>query len=383
MTRRSKAAVVVVTATALLSAWSGSTPSTTGDLGALAKAFLDASVSTDWDGLEKLPGSRWAPLPPTSLTNCLPNGDCYARQGMVTVDGRQLAAVATGARTIVVTLLLRNQSAPFGDAAVLAALAQAGLISELARCPIRRDAGGTSWYRLKGANLVPGFLSIQPASPGRASEGLVLFRRDELPALQPNQLALYSEKCAAGVEREPVSTVLPHQAVAQSVVTLLVPAGGPLLHDWPTLRALPTGISWLGDGPKPVDTRSLGDPNPMMQSGVVTWGGRKFSVWATGTATNVKTVHIDEQGGGHPKGEHMLGVVYEKGVAVRLVRCGPVYTESTNNWYGLTSAKSRAATIRQSIHYDGSQASDAYELRLDGTLPPRDLRDRNPGVNGC
>ena len=41
----------------------------------------------------------------------------------------------------------------------------------------------------------------------------------------------------------------------------------------------------------------------------------------------------------------MLGVVYEKGIVVRLVRCGP-YTESTNNWFGLTSAKKRPAMVR-------------------------------------
>jgi hypothetical protein len=39
--------------------------------------------------------------------------------------------------------------------------------------------------------------------------------------------------------------------------------------------------------------------------------------------------------------------------------------------------------IRQSIHYDGNQVGDSYELRLDGTLPTRDPRDRNPGTNGC
>jgi hypothetical protein len=60
-----------------------------------------------------------------------------------------------------------------------------------------------------------------------------------------------------------------------------------------------------------------------------------------------------------------------------------VYTESTNNWYSLTSAKTRPAMIRQSIHYDGNQVGDTYELRLDGTLPTRDARDRNPGTNGC
>ncbi len=103
---------------------------------------------------------------------------------------------------------------------------------------------------------------------------------------------------------------------------------------------------------------------------------------ASGTPTQVKNVYLEEMGS-HPKGEHMLGVVYEKGIAVKLVRCGPVYTESTNNWYGLTSAKTRPAMVRQSIHYDGNQVSDNYELRLDGSLPARDPRDRNPGSNGC
>lgn len=103
---------------------------------------------------------------------------------------------------------------------------------------------------------------------------------------------------------------------------------------------------------------------------------------ASGTPTQVKTIYFDEQGM-HPRGEHMLGVVYEKGVAVRLVRCGPVYTESTNNWYSLMSPKTRPAMVRQSIRYEGNQVQDSYELRLDGSLPARDPRDRNPGANGC
>jgi hypothetical protein len=39
--------------------------------------------------------------------------------------------------------------------------------------------------------------------------------------------------------------------------------------------------------------------------------------------------------------------------------------------------------VLQSIRYDGTQVQDAYELRLDGSLPARDSRDRDPGVNGC
>lgn len=348
----------------------------------IAKRFLSASLSTDWEGIETLPHFRWAALPPTSLRNCLPNGDCFARQGTATIGGKNLAVVASGARTIVMTLLLRNQSTPFGEAATLSALGRAGLTAEAARCPIRTGTGGTTWYRIKGADLTPGFLSIQPAGPGRPAEGFVLSRREELPALPPDQLAQYSEQCAPGAVRSPVATELPHESIARTVVALLAKAGGPALSDWRALTALPTEVRWLGDGPKPADLVSLGDLNPVMRSGEVNWAGRKFSVMATGTPAQVKTIHLDELGL-HPKGEHMLGVVYEKGIAVRLVRCGPVYTESTNNWYSLTSAATRPANIRQSIRYDGNLVQDSYELRLDGTLPARDPRDRDPGVNGC
>lgn len=348
----------------------------------IAKAYLGGSLPADWDGIEKLPNLKWAPLPPTSLKNCLSNGDCFTRQGTATVGGRNLVVVATGARTMVFHLLFRNLSAPMGEPAVVAALKQAGLTAHLARCPVKSGAGGTSWYRLKGANLTQGHLSIQPAATGRPNEGFVLAQGDELPALQPNQLASYTEQCAPGADRKPVSTVKPHERLAQTVVSLLVPAAGPAHYDWKALAGLPTDITWDSGGPKKADLSFKSDPNPLMQSGYVTYAGRKFSLMASGTPAQVKHIYLDEQGR-HPRGEHMLGVVYEKGIAVRLVRCGPIYTESTNNWYSLTSAKTRPAMVRQSISYDGNQVGDAYELRLDGSLPARDPRDREPGVNGC
>jgi hypothetical protein len=353
-----------------------------GSLVAITREFLSAKSSSDWAELERLPAFRWAPLPPASLTNCLPNGDCFARQGTTTIDGRPVVAMATGARTIVVTLLLRNRGTPLGEAAVMSSLERAGLTVQLARCPVRAGAGGTSWYGVKGEGVAPGFLAVQPAGPGRPNEGFTITRGEELPALQPNQLALYSERCSDGTERKAVATIKPHESIAQTVVTLLVSASGPPLYDWKTLRTLSADITWLGDAPKAVDLTSLGDSNPMMLSGTAAWAGRKFSVMATGTASQVKAIRLDEQGL-HPRGEHMLGVVYAKGVAVRKVRCGPVYTESTNDWYALTSAATRPASIRQSIRYDGNQVQDAYELRLDGTLPGRDPRDRNPGTAGC
>ncbi len=345
---------------------------------AFAKTYLAMGLPTDWDGIEKLANFKWTSAT-TELKNCLPNGDCYARQGTAAIGGKTFTVAATGARTMVINILLRNTSAPFGEEALVAALAGAGLSPELARCPLRAGAGGTNWYRLKAGEQAA-VLSIQPAGTGRPNEGFVISQGDQLPPLQPNQVSLYSEQCGAGVERKAVSTMKPHQHLAEVVVTLLAQAAGPAPFDW---KALGTTFKMNGEGPRKMDLTTRGDHNPVAQTGVVTFASREFSVLASGSPTEVKSVFLEELGPGHPRGEHMLGVVYEKGITVKLVRCGPVYSSSTNNWYSMTSAKTKPAMIRQSIHYDGNQVTDQYEIRLDGTLPARDPRDRNPGVNGC
>lgn len=357
-------------------------PSPEGDFVGIVRAYLAMGSPAAWDGIEKLPNIKWAPLPPTALKNCLPDGGCFARQGAATVGDRSFTVAATGARTMVFTLYFRNTTAPLGEQAVVTALKQAGFAPELARCPVGTAAGGTNWYRLKGSGTTVAHLSIQPATVSRPAEGFVLTPGAELPPLQPTQVALYSEQCSAGGARTPVSTRKPHELLAQAIIGLLVPAGGATLYDWNALVALPTGMTWDSAGPKAVDLSYKQDPNPRSLGGVVTFAGRKFSLLASGTPSQVKVVYLEEMGM-HPRGEHMLGVVYEKGIAVGLVRCGPPYSESTNNWYGLTSTKTRPAMVRQSIRYDGNQVQDSYELRLDGTLPARDPRDRNPGASGC
>ena len=351
------------------------------DLAALVQAYLGKDLPMDWDGLESLPGTKWAALPPTSLKNCLPDGSCFTRQGTVTLGGRPVTVMATGARTMVQSLYLRNGGPPFGEPAVVAALKRTDASSELVRCPVKGGPGSTHWYKVKGAKS-PGFVSIQVVRGERPSEGYVISFGTELPALQPNQLAMYSLQCAAGAEQKPVATVLPHQRLAEVVTALLVPASSPG-HDWASLRAIQAGIVWDTAAPKRWDLTTLkNDPNPMAISGHAELSGRKFSALASGTATQVKNIYLEEQGQ-HPRGEHMLGVVHEKGIAVRLVRCGPVYSQSTNNWYSLQSGRTKPAMIQQSIGYDGNQVADRYALRLDGSLPPRDARDRDPGVGGC
>jgi len=176
--------------------------------------------------------------------------------------------VATGARTMVFTLYFRNTTTPLGESAVVAALKQAGFAPELARCPVG-GSGGTDWYRLKGASGTLAHLSIQPATVSRPNEGFVLSPGAELPQLQPAQLALYSEQCASGTTRKPVSTSKPHEQLAQSVVALLVPAAGAALYDWKGLLALPTEITWDSAGPKAVDLSSKNDANPRSLNGWV------------------------------------------------------------------------------------------------------------------
>ena len=346
----------------------------------IVTSYLAMGLPTDWDGLKKLPLIQWAPQV-TSLENCLPDGGCYTFQGAVAIGTSKLTVIATGARTMALTIYFRNTTTPLGEAAVVAALKGAGLTADMARCPAKAGVSGTNWYRLRGEKSAPAYLSIQPPTQARPTEGFVLSQGETLPPLQPNQVALYSEQCGAGMDRKPVSTRKPHELIAQTVVALLLPATGPTHYDWEALAALPTTIEWLAK-PTRMDLTFKNDPNPMARTGSVSFAGRALGVLASGTDGQVKTVYFDEPGQ-HPRGEHLLGVVYEKGITVQLVRCGPVYSSSTHMWYSLTSPKTRPAMIRQSIMYDGNQVSDGYELRLDGTLPTRDPRDRNPGANGC
>src|SRR4030095_3344297 len=108
----------------------------------------------------------------------------------------------------------------------------------------------------------------------------------------------------------------------------------------------------------------------------------EFILIARGPQTKPQTIYFDE-GGLHPRGEDVLGVLRSKGFDVKLARCGPVYTESTNNWYSVVSPNPKPFILLQSLRIDGKQLQDGYAIRLDNTLPKRDPRDRDPGVGGC
>ena len=349
-------------------------PAPEDELVAQVKMLLKKNGGADWQNIEKLPKTKWAALPPTMLQNCLPDGGCFARQGVGEIAGRKVVLIATGARTIVSHIYFRNAGAAFGEAAVLGALRSAGIGAELVRCPVPGSAGDTNWYRLKGAAIDIGILSVQSSCGGNPCEGFSVSFGADLPALQPNQLKMYSEQCTAGASaRKPVSTALPHELLAQTLEQLLPPAAGGGSQDWAALPKLSPDAKW--NPPYKV-------PGPKTQSGQLKVAGREFSLLATGTQTQVTTITFDEIGL-HGRGEDLLGVLRAKGLDVQLARCGPVYTESTNNWYSVKNVRTKPVMLRQSLRMDGKQIQDAYELRLDASLPKREARDRDPGVNGC
>ena len=349
-----------------------------GQIAQTIKQILSKTFTADWQGIEKLSGIQWAPLPPTMLTNCLPDGGCFTRQGTLVLGDKKFLVLASGARTMVNHIYFRNAAAPIGEPAVVAALKQSGFSTELVRCPVPNTIGGTNWYRLKAASSEPGYLSVQTSCNGRPCEGFVVSLGPDLPPLQPNQLRLYSENCSAtdAGGRKPVSTSMPPEQLANVFVALLPPASGPAFYDWKTLPTLMPAAKWSPGGPKQFP------PNPMQLSGQLTLSGREFSVLASGQPAHVQSITFDEMRL-HPRGEDLLGHLRTQGFDVKLTRCGPVYIESINNWYAVTSPKTRPGMLRQSLRLDGNQIQDTYELRFDNTLPKRDPRDRDPGVSGC
>ena len=181
----------------------GTSASAAAELAALVRAILAPSFAADWRGIEALKQVDWAPLPPKSLRDCLPDGGCHVRQGTAYLGGRPFGVLASGGRGLVSHFHLRNAGEPVGKAAVLAALRRAGLAPEPARCQAAAasapGAGGTSWYRVAGPGAGPGVVSMQTSCDGRPCEGYVVSPGSGLPALPSSQLGPQGERCGAAV----------------------------------------------------------------------------------------------------------------------------------------------------------------------------------------
>src|SRR5215510_1531605 len=126
---------------------------------------MSLSVRTsiaNWSGLEALPGIKWAPLPQTSLQNCLPDGGCFARQGVAKFGDHSFTVIASGARTFVTNIYFRSNARAMGETNVLDALKQAGFAPELARCPVKGRSAGRTGIGCRARAPIPAYSPFNP-----------------------------------------------------------------------------------------------------------------------------------------------------------------------------------------------------------------------------
>ena len=272
------------------------------------KVALGKNFNTDWSGLEALPGIKWAPLPQTSLQNCLPDGGCFARQGVAKFGDHSFTVIASGARTFVTNIYFRSNARAMGETNVLDALKQAGFAPELARCPVKGTIGGTNWYRLQSASTNPGVLSVQSSCNGKPCEGFQLTLGSDLPQLQPRQLAMYSERCSGAPEtRRAVSMSSPQELIAQSLSAFIPSASGGAA-DWPAIIKVLPEAKWNSTEPRRMDLTFKLDPNPYSLTGSLALAQRQFSLIASGTQARPQTVYFDENGL-HPRGRRRASTI--------------------------------------------------------------------------
>lgn len=339
----------------------------------------------DWRSIEGVRQIRWAPLPPTMLQNCLADGGCFTRSGAATIGGRPVTILATGARTMTGNVYIKNTGTHYGETPMVDALRRAGLAPELARCPIRAgDATHNSkWWRLKRGGQTVAHVSLTYACGAQRCEGIGVHGGPELPSLDPAELSRYSENCGAARPGAPVSTSLPHQAIAQTIGLAIPRADEAVPFPWAVIRQRLPGVSWAANlAPRDPALAYDNDPNTRSLSGLgeVRMATRVMYLQVTGDARSARLLRMEE-GGMHPRGEgpQLLNALRANGFTVTLARCGKVYTESKHTYYRLVSPRTRPAFFKTEERFEGQREQTAYRVYLDGVLPPLLPGETNPG----
>jgi hypothetical protein len=149
----------------------------------------------DWAALDKIKVVTWAPGP-TMQDKPSPDGNYFIRPGRGMIGGRPLDVLATGARSGVFSVYIRDPGATANPDATAAEFKQAGYAVSLARCPINPQAANAKrWLKLTAPGKAPAFLSVGPLVSGGA--GYTLFLADEqLAPLTPKEAANYTDNCA-------------------------------------------------------------------------------------------------------------------------------------------------------------------------------------------
>lgn len=375
-------AVLAALALAVTAAPAFAQPAAEDELATLVGAFTNPG---DWRTIESVRTVRWAPLPPTMLQNCLPDGGCFTRAGNAVVGGRPLTVLATGARMGVGNVYLRNNGPAYGEAAIVEGLRRAGWQPQLARCPIRpgNPVHNSKWWRISRGQTVA-HVSLTIACGARRCEGVGVHGGPELPPLDPAELSQYSTQCnAAGGGGAPVASTRPHEEIARLIAAAAPRATDPPAMTWAALRQRFTGIQW-GPTLMPRDPALMYDDDPgtryLTPTAEVTLATRIMHLQATGTPQHARILRINE-GGMHPRGEsvQLLNALRAAGYTVTLARCGKIYTQSRITYYRLAGPATRPTFMRVDERFEGPREQTTLRVYLDGLLPAPLAGETPPG----
>ena len=182
------------------SGWAAAAPDAAAALPSLIKPFLVPAKGLgtvgDWSTLEANKAVTWAPGP-SMQDKPSPDGNYFVRAGRGQAGGRPLDVLATGARSGVFSVYIRDPGATANAASTASEFRQAGYVVSLARCPINPQAATAKrWLKLTAPGKHPAFLSVGPLASGGA--GYTLFLADEqLPPLTAKDAGVYTDSCAA------------------------------------------------------------------------------------------------------------------------------------------------------------------------------------------
>jgi hypothetical protein len=302
-----------------------------------------------------------------------PDGNFFARPGQASVAGRTLTVVASGARSMVFSIYLRDPTPPMDPEALVAGFRQAGFAVAPARCPLDpRRAAPRRWYRLGLSRKKPAFLMAGPLQSG--GSGYTLYLAD-LPPMTQSEATLYTDDCGGAGARTvggaPTARPATGQAGIVAVIEALLRApGAPANLPWATLANLPV-VTWKSTTPMKMTSPypDVGaDNNPRLLEGEFKTATTRMQAIATGDERAANRFMLRD-------GQHLpRGAVFDAlardGYAITALRCGKPYIETSQAWFRISGPGKQPAILYRAHHNSDGILSEDYALRLDNALPP-------------
>jgi len=340
--------------------------------------------SAAWSDLDKVRAIRWG-AGPVMLNRPSPDGNYFARPGQAILAGRQVLVVATGARSMVFSLYLRDPAPPASAEALVAGLQRAGYSVAPARCPLdRARPGPRRWYRLSLPQKNPVFLYAGPLASGGGGYTLFL---GELPPMTRAEATLYTDDCSGaarpGPGKGPGRAANGEEAVVSVIEALLRPLGAASTLPWPALASLPS-TNWPSLTPARMTnpwTDAGEDRNPRLLQGQFKTSATRMAAIATGEERGANRFYLRE-GGNLPRGAVLAGLARD-GFTLTPLRCGKVYTETSQAWFRIAGAGKAPAVLYRAQHKTDGVWTEDYGLWLDNVLPPLEPGQSAPVAGRC